>query len=333
MSDYNIYIIELENNKFFLHVSLPIYKNLLFKECSLMFDFVKKNPPIFLINTVHINDVLEIDYHVKHFMRVYGIDNVRGGNYTNENLTPQQISFLKKEISISFLDYDKQNDIIEEVIQIYQYEKFDENEKEKIEDGLKKYNNKKYLLSLLTNDNDDYLYIIENLKWLKDEINNVRSNFENISDPKNMIELIKIRRYLPTNVIDRYKNILKKMDSIVSIYLSLDKDKLEPYLTPYLKMKISSIKKYEDLEIIFIKKPRFILDNIFLHPYSITDWDKYCDSSDKLLENLFNISYTILNIIQELNFDLSTYPEYFETKMNYILQYNNSGNLRYVPTP
>jgi len=325
MADYKIHIIELENNKYFLHVSLPIYQDLLFKECSLMFDFVKNNPPVFLINTVDINDILEIDYHVKHFMRVYGIDNVRGGNYTDENLTPQQISFLKKEISISFLDYDKQNEIVEEVIQTYQYQKIDENEKEKIEEGLKRYNNKKYLLSLLTNDNDDHLYIIDNLKWLNENIIDIRSTFKNLSDTTKMVKSIKIRQYLPINIVDiveRYKNILKKMGSVVSIYLSLNEDKLEPYLTPYLKMKFASIKKYEDFEIIFIKKPRFILDNIFFHPQSITDWDKYCESSDKLLENLFDISYTILNIIQELNFDLSTYPEYFEIKMNYILEYN-----------
>ena len=325
MSDYKIHIIELENNKYFLHVSLPIYQDLLFKECSLMFDFVKNNPPVFLINTVDMNDVLEIDYHVKHFMRVYGIDNVRGGNYTDENLTPQQISFLKKEISISFLDYDKQNEIVEEVIQTYQYQKFDENEKEKIEEGLKRYNNKKYLLSLLTNDNNDYLYIIDNLKWLNENIIDIRSTFKNLSDTTKMVKSIKIRQYLPINIVDiveRYKNILKKMGSVVSIYLSLNEDKLEPYLTPYLKTKISSIKKYKELETLYIKKPRFILDNIFLHPQSITDWDKYSESSDKLLENLFDISYTILNIIQELDIDLSTYPEYFETKMNYILEYN-----------
>jgi len=325
MSDYKIHIIELENNKYFLHVSLPIYQDLLFKECSLMFDFVKNNPPVFLINTVDMNDVLEIDYHVKHFMRVYGIDNVRGGNYTDVNLTPQQISFLKKEISISFLDYDKQNEIVEEVIQTYQYQNFDENEKEKIEEGLKKYNNKKYLLSLLTNDNDDYLYIIDNLKWLNENIIDIRSTFKNLSDTTKMVKSIKIREYLPINIIhiiDRYKHILKKMGSVVSIYLSLNEDKLEPYLTPYLKTKISSIKKYKELETLYIKKPHFILDNIFFHPQSIIDWDKYCESSDKLLENLFDISYTILNIIQELNFDLSTYPEFFETKMNYILEFN-----------
>jgi len=160
------------------------------------------------------------------------------------------------------------------------------------------------------------------LKWLNENIIDIRSTFKNLSDTTKMVKSIRIRQYLPIDIIDRYKHILKKINSIVSIYLSLNEYKLEPYLTPYLKTKISSIEKYEYFEIIFIKKPRFILDNIFLHPISIKDWEKYSESSDKLLENLFDISYTILNIIQELNFDLSTYPEYFETKMNYILEYN-----------
>lgn len=319
MSDYKLYNIELENNKYFLHLSLPIYQDLLFKECSIMFDFVKNNPPISVINTVDINDVLEIDYHIKHYMRAYGIHNVRGGNYTDENLTPEQISFLKKEIEISFLDYDKKNEMIEEVIQTYQYNNIDEKNKKEIEEKFKKYNNKKYLLSLFTNDNDEYLYIIDNLKWLNEEIIDIRSTFKNLSDPQKMVESIKYRRYLPINIIDRYKIILKKIKSITNVYFLLDQQKLELYLTPYLNMKISSIKKYTDEEILFIKKPHFILDNIFLHPYSIHNWDNYYEKTNQILENLFNISYTILNIIDEIKFDLSTYPEYFELKMNYTL--------------
>jgi hypothetical protein len=322
MSDYKLYIIELENNKYFLHVSLPIYTELLFKECSLLFNFVKNNPPVFLINTIEINDVLEIDHHIKHFMRTYGIENVRGGSYTDEILSSQQIDLLKKEITISFFDYDKKNDMVEEIIQKYQYQGFDDKEKEKIEEGLKKYNNKKYLLSLLTNDNDDHLYIIDNLKWLNEEIIDIRSTFKNFSDPTKMVKSIKITRYLPIDIIDRYKIILKKINSIVSIYLSLDQQKLKPYLTPYLNTKFSSVKKYTEWETIFLKMPHFVLDNIFFHPYSITNWDKYYNSSNELLDNLLNISYTILNIIDELKFDLSSYPEFFETKMNYILEFN-----------
>jgi len=323
MTDYKIYIIKLENNKFFLHVSLPIYEDLLFKECSLLFEFVKNNPPICIMNTIDINDVLDIDYYVKYYMRTYGIHNVRGGNYTNEIFDDNQMMFLKKEIESSFFDYDKKNEIIEDIILNNQYKTIDEikNEKEIVEKKIKKYNNTKFLLSLLTSDDEEYLYIIENLEWLKEEIDNIRLIFENNLDSKKLLELSKFKQYLPKITIDRYKNILKNIKSIVTTYNSLDKQKLEPYLTPYLNMKFSSFKKYSELESIFIKMPQFVFDNIFLHPYSITNWDDYYEKSHQLLENLFNISYTILNIIDELKFDLSTYPEYFEMKMKYTLEY------------
>ena len=249
MTDYKIYIIELENNKYFLHVSLPIYQDLLFKECSLLFDFVKNNPPICIINTIDINDVLDIDYYVKHYMRTYGIYNVRGGNYTDEIFDDNQMIFLKKEIEISFFDYDKKNEIIEDIIQNYQYKTIDEinNEKEMINKNLKKYNNKKFLFSLLTNDNEEYLYIIENLEWLKEEIKNIRSIFENNLDSNKILKLSNLqwfKQYLPKTTIEQYKIILKKIKSIVTIYNSLDQQKLEPYLTPYLNTTFSSIKEF-----------------------------------------------------------------------------------------
>jgi len=145
--------------------------------------------------------------------------------------------------------------------------------------------------------------------------------FENNLDSKKLLELSKFKQYLPKITIDRYKNILKNIKSIVTTYNSLDQQRLEPYLTPYLNMKFSSFKKYTELESIFIKMPQFVFDNIFLHPYSITNWDDYYEKTHQLLENLFNISYTISNIIDELKFDLSTYPDYFEMKMKYILEY------------
>lgn len=319
MSEYKLYIIELENNKFFLHVSLPIYEYYLFKVCSILFDFVKKNPPISILNNFDIIDILDINYYVKYFMRKYGIDNVRGGNYTNEILDIDEKNILIKEIFTTFENYDNNNNIIEEIIQKYQYKEFDKFEKENIEKSLRTYNNKKYLLSILTNNNDNHLYIINDLIWIKEEINNIKTIWDNKSSLQELYKRKKLS--ISTDIINRYKFTLKRIHSIISIYFSLDKNILEPYLiTPYLNLKFSSIKKYTEPESILITKPQFILDMFFYHPHSIINWDKHYELLTQLLENITDISYTILNIIDELNFDLSYYSDNFEKKMKYSLE-------------
>ena len=116
MSDFKLYAIELENRKVFLQVSIPISEELLLQQCRVMVKFVNDNPPIKIIHTIDIDDVLKINYWVKYFMRYYGIDNVRGGNYIDEILSPELMQFLRMEIGATFDDYEDDVDVFENVL-------------------------------------------------------------------------------------------------------------------------------------------------------------------------------------------------------------------------
>jgi len=159
MSENILYVIALENNKYFLHLSPPIYEDYLLKECIIMYDFVKNNRPCYIESKIdldntsdEINDiVLKINYYVKYYMKKYGVNNVRGGIYTDETLPDYLLQSLYTELNITIEDYEKNIEIIENVLQTYQNKQFDLNEKRDLENQLSKYNSIKDILRSTTN--------------------------------------------------------------------------------------------------------------------------------------------------------------------------------------
>jgi hypothetical protein len=149
MSNLKIYFIELENQKYFLHLSLPIYEEFLFKEIQFTFDFVKKNPPIQTLLILDIKDELEINYFVKFFMRHYGINNVRGGNYTDEILPDNIVDFLKKEINAKFSDYQIYFNNFKNILTKYDSNQVDIEQYNILTNQILVYINKKKLYSFL----------------------------------------------------------------------------------------------------------------------------------------------------------------------------------------
>ena len=100
----SLYVLFLENEKWLLHVSSTTDKYYLFLECYLLYDFAKTNKPINLFDTITIADTLEIDMHVKKYMRQYGIENVRGGSFTHEHLPSTTIATLETEFTRDFCE-------------------------------------------------------------------------------------------------------------------------------------------------------------------------------------------------------------------------------------
>ena len=62
-------------------------------------EWTKIYKPIKIIDTANLNTVLDEDITVKKYMLKYGIENVRGGSYSQVNLHYQQIKCLKTEFN------------------------------------------------------------------------------------------------------------------------------------------------------------------------------------------------------------------------------------------
>jgi cellular nucleic acid-binding protein len=98
MSKTNIYILRLENSKYYIGKSKDVmdrYQQHLDGEGS---TWTKKYRPLALLKVIENVSPFEEDKYTKEYMAKYGIDNVRGGTYASEKLDQIQYDSLQKEI-------------------------------------------------------------------------------------------------------------------------------------------------------------------------------------------------------------------------------------------
>lgn len=342
---YKLYVVELENRKLFLKCSADIYKDYLMQECYVMYDFVKKNPPVKVLDVISLQDVLEIDYYVKYYMRNYGIQNVRGGNYTDEILSKEDIQHLEKEIDKTFEDYEEENDIFEEILMNHQMKPLNNDFVLDIKHSLKYIQDRKKLVSVLYDvENYDkienfqiFQEIIKDIEWLQEtavekqrlykEYNESHQN-ENTS-PWN---LTKMPNFIETDEKIRYKKILQKLDFLRNIYFKVDIENLSKYLDAYLRTKIGGFKKYDTTTFMYVhmKKPQYALDNLILHPRLVIRWDTFMEFITELLDEFSYMAYSLHNLTSELLYDISRQRPDFEKRVQYTVEYYNlleEGNL------
>jgi predicted GIY-YIG superfamily endonuclease len=98
MSNTNIYVLLLEKGKYYIGKS-----NDVFKRCMEHFEgsgscWTKKYKPLKLEKTIENVSPFEEDKITKEYMLKYGIENVRGGTYTQIELTESQIKLINNEL-------------------------------------------------------------------------------------------------------------------------------------------------------------------------------------------------------------------------------------------
>ena len=97
MSNGYISIVKLNNNKYFIaHTQFDIQLYLSdFKRKILMIPWVFVNKPIGVIRTFECSrDYL--NYHILQYMQLKGIHNVRGGGYSDINLSRAQLRTIQQ---------------------------------------------------------------------------------------------------------------------------------------------------------------------------------------------------------------------------------------------
>lgn len=93
-----IYVLKLENNKFYIGSTKDIKQRMLYhKECPN--EWIKKYPIINIYETIESITDIEIENNlVKIYMSNYGINSTRGGSFSELYLNHSQINFLIKEL-------------------------------------------------------------------------------------------------------------------------------------------------------------------------------------------------------------------------------------------
>jgi len=265
MPNLLIYVLQLENEKWFLHLSSSPKEHIVI-ECLTLFRFVKKNNPIHVFETIKCFDKFDINTNVKRYMEYFGIDSVRGGIYSDEILSSYLIESLKTELSSSLESYEKKTSLFNSLYKKGTVTKDDFDKKMK--EYMKLVN-----LGYLKLNRDFFT----DLEWLHDRISNLYS--VNIDHTPGIFK---------TNNEDnkRYINLLKKMNEVYELYFNLDEDRVKVVST------------------IFLKKPIFVLDKFFYKNYSLTDWNNEIDIAILILSKYEFMGYTLINIIDGLEFDL-----------------------------
>ena len=94
-----IYVIQLFDDKFYIGRTNNLNRRLEEHKNGTGAEWTKKYTFIKLLKTVNTNDLFTEDKYVKMYMNKYGINNVRGGSYSNIKLNKEQENLLKKELN------------------------------------------------------------------------------------------------------------------------------------------------------------------------------------------------------------------------------------------
>jgi len=97
----NIYILELENNKYYIGKTDDVSKRYEQHINGNGSYWTKINKPISIIKTIENCSVFDEDKYVKEYMFKYGINNVRGGTYNQIKINDDIIKFLENEFKTS----------------------------------------------------------------------------------------------------------------------------------------------------------------------------------------------------------------------------------------
>ena len=297
-----LYVITLENEKWILHMSKQTIPEKIFMESKLLYSFAKNNNPLSIHESINITSELEIDMYVKKYMSFYGIENVRGGSYSNDILADHLLRTLYHELGYSFPIIETELDIIENImnnceclpkLQKNDIEKLKSHVEEKLNDY---YNTKNAYESVKSCQIDGNIVeidrtFINDLNWIS-----------NVSLFKYDVPAYKINE----DIRDDYQRILKTMKAIHTIFIKVKGDSLTFEPTIYLE------------------KPYVCLDNYVYHlrnKNTINDNDY--DKMKELLSVYEYMFYVVLNRKDELEFDLSTFTTKYIKELNYMLEYIN----------
>jgi hypothetical protein len=278
---FRLYVLELQEQKWFIHFASPANDEYLWIECASQFPFVNKYLPIKTVEVIKIANFLDIDFYVKKYMYCYGIENVRGGSYAGEILDPNTINFLNSEINADGSCYFKKQIMMDNIYKKYAYLQSEEDfikEMRYLQEVLIKCNEVKKKIKEIGEINRT---LLDELEWLvyyivctvTDEVNSKISPEDSV----------------------RYVKIIKKLKTATNVF------------TNVLEQPIKDVNN-----IVFLKHPEFLLDDFFYHSHR-----KYVkqrcatnmEAVEKQVKYFEYMCYFIINRLEEFEFDLSTYDE------------------------
>ena len=265
-----IIFLNLESDKIFLYVcsqnNKPDAQILL--EAEIYYDYLKKYKPISIFKKIEIENKIAVDVYVKQCMLEYGVDNVRGGSYFEENIPDTLLHELKQ------INHDATHDVcVENLLAIYHKNMSMEEiqfEKQRLENTLEKYKKEKQELEKISINGSQ---IIEDIRWIKHACSR---NFEMYDANKNDGNVNKMKN---KEFITKYKTVLLSLKIIYDI---------------------SNDNNDSHIDEINIKYPHFLLDDIFYHWHRmhLAEYMKEVEKICSIYEDMTNVIMLKMKEIQ-----------------------------------
>jgi len=312
----SIYILKLEEGKCFIHYSNFLSFSVgniqdisncktLFSELEIYYDYLKKYKPIEIIEVLPSISYLDLDNYVKFYMSLFGIDNIRGGSYIEEHLSPDLEKLLNHELN-SVVKYYEVSDIFSEILKKYEYLEYSleeiDSEMYKINEEFQKFifekerleKTKNFVSSGIKMDLSDF--VPEDMNWLYDIcILNMR-NIETFATRK-------IEEKNNSNYVKKYRHILVFLKQIFNIFEEFD-----------------LFSKHSIEKTIFMKYPEFIFDPFIYHNYDgFSPTNSQTENLEKLSKTFLFMGNIVYNMIKEFEFDVASYGDGYEWKTSRIL--------------
>jgi hypothetical protein len=285
---FNLYVLELQENKWFLHFASPSNDEKIWLECASMYPFVKHYYPLKTFQAIKINDIFEIDFYVKKYMYCYGIENVRGGSYNQEILDENTIIFLNRELDTNKDYYFNKQIIIDNISKKYDNTSDFIKEKDILQKELAKYRELCKTIENIRCDGKINRMLIDDIEWLYSHI-------------------IYVMGYTPSKISNedahKYRKIIEKMKTVVNIFTTFF-DKPLNFENPVL-----------------LYHPEFIFDNYFYHCHHKENCLREPKQIYRILEYFEYMCYFIINRLEEFEFDLTTYNHDYESILTYSIEY------------
>lgn len=293
-----IYFLELTDSKFFLLVKNEPVKNInrFFLKSALKYDFLKQYFPIKIVDQCLETHPLDVDILVKKQMLLLGIDNVRGGSYSEPVLTSAQLALLDKELYPErSQDSECPDEVINRIIDKYGMMPFLKiwNEKYVLKKEYLQYKADKKMLESVDMDVPAYR---ESLAWI----------LEKCRDQTNESRNTVLYQMLNREDMKTYEDILPVLEKIYKTFHAI-------YDKPY---------HYPDADNIPYKYPRFLLDDYFYHGHRTHLPESIERTEQMVFVYSFFLTY-IENRIDELKFDVASWGphmEHFYPRAMYFLE-------------
>jgi hypothetical protein len=309
----NIYIFQLTGDHLFIYPSRhidPAFEDLAL-EISLYYDFVKKYPPIRIIETLYDQTMVSVDITVKKYMLFFEHLIVRGGTYYQETLPDYLAKSLKDELAF-LSNIDLPNiDFVENLV-LLKDRTSEEHSKLRVifSETLAQYRKEKGIRDDLQS------YRIGDETYIIDE--NVLSLIQEVKQEIFGLGLkgeVGVGEGIELEIVEIYPTFLIFLRRLREIVLQYDYD-------------IASRLDISSIEMVYIKNPEFILDDFFYGGHTgifgirpAKNTQERISLAVKICGYYETICQKVLNMICESVFDVGLYEADFEWKYERAIYY------------